>query len=462
MERFKVSTDNRELKKFIVKKNNTLSGSFLLKKSKKSVIDRENYMIENIIENKALTSYAEENKLNPLHLVSEFKEKYINYRRDWKKQPLNCITKKYSAKEHLNNNVNPLCLDIEIASICDLACPFCYREYIATPDKIIDEQLCYDLINQAANLNIPSIKFNWRGEPLLNNKIYEYISYAKKKGILETIINTNATNLSTKNSEKLIDSGLDLIIYSFDGGSKETYEKMRPGRFKKNEFEKVYENIKNFKSIRNSKKSKLPFTKIQMILTEDTINEVDNFFDLFDKYVDDVSVNQYTERGGKISNLTDQELKKYEFLINKYGLKKGSAYMRDLFGNISVSKGRLPCEQPFQRMLVTYEGKVAMCCYDWGANHPIGYTSMKAFNNKNDYEDVMDKVKNKKKGFELLKDIEIGKDLNFPTKNVSSLKNIWFGEELEKVRTKHQTKEMDDVSICKNCTFKDTYEWTSD
>ena len=397
MEGFKMSLDIRELRKFIVKKNTTLSGSFLLKKNNKNTIDRENYMIENIIENKALISYATENNINPLDLVSEFKEKYINYRKNWKQQPKDCITKKYSVKELLDKKVNPLCLDIEIASICDLACPFCYREYIVTPDKIIDEKLCYSLIDQAANLKVPSIKFNWRGEPLLNNKIYDYIYYAKKKGILETIINTNATNLNEKNSEKLIDAGLDLIIYSFDGGTKETCEKMRPGRFKKNEFQKVYENIKNFQLIRSKKKSKLPFTKIQMILTEDTINEVENFFDLFNAYVDDVSVNQYTERGGNISNLTDTELKKYEFLINKYGLKKGTSYMRDLFGNISVSKSRLPCEQPFQRMLVTYEGKVAMCCYDWGASHPIGYSSKKAFNNKKDYEDVLDKVKNKKK-----------------------------------------------------------------
>ena len=39
------------------------------------------------------------------------------------------------------------------------------------------------------------------GEPLLNPKIYEYINYAKKKGILETIINTNATNLTETNSK---------------------------------------------------------------------------------------------------------------------------------------------------------------------------------------------------------------------------------------------------------------------
>ena len=56
----------------------------------------------------------------------------------------------------------------------------------------------------------------------------------------------------------------------------------------------------------------------------------------------------------------------------------------------------------------------------------------------------------------------MGEDLNFPNKNVSSLKNIWFGKELETVRTKHQNHKIEDVSICKNCTFKDTYKWISD
>ena len=66
--------------------------------------------------------------------------------------------------------MTPLCVDIEVASICDLACPFCYREFVVTPDKIIDEKLCYNLIDQVADLGVPSMKFNWRGEPLLNPK----------------------------------------------------------------------------------------------------------------------------------------------------------------------------------------------------------------------------------------------------------------------------------------------------
>ena len=39
------------------------------------------------------------------------------------------------------------------------------------------------------------MKFNWRGEPLLNPSLHEIIDYAKKK-FLKIIINTNATKLA--------------------------------------------------------------------------------------------------------------------------------------------------------------------------------------------------------------------------------------------------------------------------
>ena len=47
----------------------------------------------------------------------------------------------------------------------------------------------------------------------------------QKKGVLETIINTNATKLDSEMSLKIINSGLDLMIYSFDGGTKKVMKK---------------------------------------------------------------------------------------------------------------------------------------------------------------------------------------------------------------------------------------------
>ena len=65
----------------------------------------------------------------------------------------------------------------------------------------------------------------------------------------------------------------------------------------------IYQNIKRFSELKIQKNSKFPRTKIQMVLTDDTYNEVDNFYKLFDGIVDDISLKQYTERGGTFGDV---------------------------------------------------------------------------------------------------------------------------------------------------------------
>ncbi len=444
-----------------IDKAEVLTGAGLLrKKNKKETLDRVEYMINNMKSNKAFQSDLRISKNQSSYkALEEYTNKYKKYRQDWKKQPKECIRDKTLGSDMQAKGIPPLCLDIETAAICDLACPFCFREYFATPDKLINDDFCYELIDQAADLKVPSIKFNWRGEPLLHPKLPDFISYAKDKGILETIINTNATKLDEKKSNQLIDAGLDFMIYSFDGGSKETYEKMRPGRFKENTFEHVYDNIKNFNKIRNSRKSKFPYTKIQMILTEDTFKEKKSFFNLFSDCVDDVSVSQYTERGGQLTDVDKKTREAYQAALSKHDLPQGTPYMRDPKGNLFLSKFRKPCEQPFQRLLVTYEGRVGMCCYDWGATHPVGYLKSEAFSNESEYDKIVTKAKKGAKGFELLENVEKSKIFNKPLEKVQTLSEIWYGKEINHVREKHVNSKIDDIEICKGCAFKDTYEW---
>ena len=46
-----------------------------------------------------------------------------------------------------------------------------------------------------------------------------------------------------------------------------------------------------------------------MVLTDDTFKEQEEYFSLFKDIVDDVSVKQYTERGGKISDVGEEYLR---------------------------------------------------------------------------------------------------------------------------------------------------------
>ena len=440
-----------------------LVGSSLLTGAKEKVFDRNAYMVKHMSDNKAyLNAIRLNNRTSPEELLNIYQKKYMTYRSSWYSQSKDCFDKAYYGPELLKKGYIPLCIDIETAAICDLACPFCYRESLATPDKIINEKLFKNIVDQAADMEVPSMKFNYRGEPLMHPKLHEMIEYAKKKGIIETIINTNATHLTKETSRKLIDSGLDFMIYSFDGGTKETYEKMRPGRFKKNNFEDVYNNIVSFSEVREQMNAKFPRTKIQMILTKDAYKEQETFFSLFHDFVDEVSVTQYSERGGNIEDLNSSEKKMYKKLCSNLGLPENSPYLRKSDGTMSVSNARVPCGQPFQRMFVTYDGRVAMCCEDWGAMHPIGYVSDDSFSDEDaDKQLVLNRIKSGRKGFELMQDVILPPKYNQPVKKVQTLAEIWTGNDVTKVREAHGNNKANEISICKNCTFKDTYSWIS-
>ena len=216
-------------KKLKIENQDILVGSSRINTNNKA-FNRIEYMEKNMQFNKAYMYYLEENNLQDIDqsILGQFITEYKNYRNDW----VNPIRRQ--------NANRPLCVDIETASICNLACPHCSREYIITPDKVMDEDLFIKIVDESALLKVPSMKMNWRGEPLLNPRLTKMINYAKRKGILEILINTNAVTLTEEKANEIIDSGLDVMIYSFDGGTKETYEKMRPGRFKENNFEEVY------------------------------------------------------------------------------------------------------------------------------------------------------------------------------------------------------------------------------
>jgi len=422
--------------------------------------ERIQYMINYMEKNKAFLYARDTNKGNPDTLLKDFRGKYLDYRKKWREQPHMAIEKKIFGEKFHKSRLIPLCVDIETAAICDLACPFCYRQWIATPDKLMDEKLAYSIIRQCSQMGIPSLKLNWRGEPLLHPRLADFIDFAKKGGILETIINSNAVTLNENRSAELIKSGLDLLIYSFDGGSQKTYEKMRVGRFKTNRFEKVYNNIRNFAKMRRKMNSPFPRTKIQMILTEETFDEQDSFFDMFRDYVDDISVKAYSERGGQLSELPRDLKKNLDKTFNMESIPQNAGYWRDMQGTVFIAIDRLPCEQPFQRLMISYDGRVSMCCYDWGISYPVGYVDDRAFQNDDrDSLDVIEKARKKSKGYELLENVRMPERHILIPQKIQTLDEIWNGDVINHLRKMHLENRVSDVPVCRRCTFKDTYTW---
>lgn len=396
--------------------------------------------------------------------LEKLRARYRWYRAGWREIPDEAIRRNLGQDFVPIMGAPPLSVDIEVAAVCDLACSFCYRQYIATPDKIMSEALCYEIIDQAAELGVPSIKLNWRGEPLLHPRLADFVEYAKKKGILEVLINTNAVTLTPERSRALINAGLDALIFSFDGGTGETYEKMRVGRFRDNKFERVYENIVAFARIRSELGATFPTTRIQMIMIDEAYYEAGEFRNLFDGIVDDIVVKAYSERGGRFDELTLEDRNKARsYFDSQEGAAveiDGLEFWKDTEGEVFYATGRLPCQQIYQRLMVSYDGSVHMCCYDWAAEHPVGYVSFTAYENgMSDYAVVADRARRGRRGYEPLANVTPPNRYVFPEEKVSTLAEIWDGDLLNSVREAHVRGRIDGVPICKKCPLKETYRW---
>jgi radical SAM protein with 4Fe4S-binding SPASM domain len=235
----------------------------------------------------------------------------------------------------------PLHLDIELTEACNLKCIMCVHGTTGVPDSgMIDMDFAKQMVDQAAAGGTKSIKFNWRGEPALHKGLEELVAYAKQKGILEVQINTNGIPFTEKRINDLIDAGIDRVIFSMDGATKETYETIRVDA----SFDKLMKNITLFHKLREQKGRTRPFIRIQMVRMRDNRDEVQKFIDMWKGIADDIAVKDVTDRGqGGHLSVGDQ-----------------------------ITIGRRRCNQPWQRMIVARDGKVFPCCSDWDRTYEIG------------------------------------------------------------------------------------------
>jgi hypothetical protein len=390
---------------------------------------------------------------DPPSRLGELRRRYREYRRAWRAVPEEAIRRGLHEDFVSAMRQAPLSIDIETAALCDLACPHCFRQYIVTPDKLIDSDLCLRALDQASELGVPSVKFNWRGEPLLHPGLSRFIAYAKERGILETIVNTNAVALDEGKAEALVRAGLDLLVYSFDGGTPATYEKVRVGRFAPNRFSEVCANIERFLAVRSRLRSPFPRTRIQMVLTPDAIAEVGEFRARFEPIVDDVLVKAYEERGWGLCELTAGERA-------RLGPKASGMVWRKPGGEVLAACGRLPCQQPFQRLMVAYDGGVYMCCNDWGNEHPVGFLAESgwALGDK-DYRSVRERIESGAKGFSGMRCARMPRRSHEPARRVGTLREIWDGPDINAVRRAHVEGRLSSIAACAACTFRDTFRW---
>jgi len=274
-------------------------------------------------------------------LALELGEKYREYRDKWNR----------ASKCELVGRF-PLHLNFELFHGCNLRCTMCSYSlplsrwnYKVKPEKRVSFEKYCEIIDEGVWHGLLAIQLNGQNEPLLQRDLTRYIRYAKKAGVIDIFIVTNATLLTPEISGDLIESGLTQIKFSIDSALKKTYEKIRIG----GNFEKTISNINSFIEIKKRMKKALPITRVSFIKTKENMSEMDDFVRYWADKVDYITVqNMVNPFWGK---------KKYESIENTFRVD-----------GISLKE----CPMPYQRLFIRNDGDVLPCCSSYGYEIPVG------------------------------------------------------------------------------------------
>ena len=142
---------------------------------------------------------------------------------------------------------------LETTNNCNLNCPYCM---VGQQNQWIQEHgtVSHDLMTRPAgnmsletfeivrrnlkDFGILNVYLHFQGEPMLNRHAPEFARRLKKDG-LKVQMFTNGLAFTDKSLQEMVDAGVDLIRFSVDGASEETYQANRVGGV----FSKVRENM---------------------------------------------------------------------------------------------------------------------------------------------------------------------------------------------------------------------------
>lgn len=289
----------------------------------------------------------------------------------------------------------PISLSVEPTTSCNLRCPECPSGLRAftrptgmmsmdTFTRIIDEQ----------HRRLLYLILYFQGEPYLNKQFFDMIRYAHEKKIY-TATSTNAHYLNKENAFKTVESGLDRLIISIDGTTQEAYQNYRVG----GTLQKVIEGTKQVIEWKRRLKSKTPHIIFQFLVVRQNEHQVEEVKKLAHSLgVDSVALKTaqvYDYENGSSLLPENEKYSRYQKMSNgKYAIK-----------NRLLNQ----CWKMWHSSVITWDGRVAPCCFDKDVQHPMGAL------------------------------------------NGATFRDIWYGSNYRNFR-KALLKSRREIDICKNCT----------
>lgn len=271
---------------------------------------------------------------------------------------------------------------VELTNDCNVSCVFCNRQKISMDIGYIEDKLFYKIIDEMArHLPVKLVPF-FRGEPLMHPQLIPFLQYAKQKGVGPIQMASNALLLEEQMQDRLIEAGIDYLSFSLDTVDPKVYERSR--MFGNLEISSNHVKSMGLKCKERKKKGlSAPTIQVSTINIEEYLPKQKEFIEEWLPYVDVVRVyEQHDEKG----RLVDPQIRK----------------------SLDVFEERKPCRKVFTDMIIYWDGRMALCNYDWNEQRKIGNA------------------------------------------NTMTLQEAWDSEEYENVRKMHLCNQFD-RGICADC-----------
>lgn len=242
---------------------------------------------------------------------------------------------------------------VDIVSCCNLRCPLC-----SVPPFLTKRESSFMSMERfrriMSNVNVGTdICLVYAGEPFLNPHFFQMVQETSNRFYVSTI--TNGTLLNRNNIAKLVEGGLDFLQISFDGFSRDSFERYRVGA----SFDAVRRGILDLLKERRVRGNGLPFITITFLVNAYNENELEECREYFLKRGADrffskgINLNVHRRLDGrKEEDLKDWLPRKRDFSL--YEERGGTTAFKDREGLCTT------CLNP----IIRCDGEVLICCHD--------------------------------------------------------------------------------------------------
>ena len=232
----------------------------------------------------------------------------------------------------------PRSMLVELSNGCNHACVFCTNPHMQRQVGRIDRDLMIRVMAEARAAGVREIGFYTTGEPFVHKDLPIFTAEASRLGFEYIFITTNGAAATPARLKEVIDAGLSSLKFSINGGSRETYRRVHG----KDDWDKVIANLRFASEYRQSLGRKLALG-VSHVVTDMTRPEKEAFRALVEPLVDDLLFLDCHDQMGQADTARAS--------LSTTSAGKGAG------GGI--------CHYPFDRIHVTCEGYLTICCADY-------------------------------------------------------------------------------------------------